>query len=241
MEKTIRVLIMEPGKDPDEHLIKNTKEDIQAIFGGLEYEKMPVSDTVFNILIAKGAKATWPDLKYDEEHGFGDLTLTNGGKTVTLAPNVTIEEYVIYGPVVFLSFGEGEDEFFDFTFEKELFRKAASWWYSKDRLELPRKPKQNTIRVIVKNPGENPVEKVIPNELKPLQDLVGGSIEPTFVGKHLCLVNEEGKIMRLKPNIITDCDVLCGPVVFLGRDREDFADFPLSLKEFECAMPELFA
>lgn len=87
------------------------------------------------------------------------------------------------------------------------------------------------MQVVIKNPGTNPIIQDIPNELKALQDLVGGPIEVVHLvrenNKHiLAIVNENGKIYGLEPNISIGYDVLVGPVILCGEsaDGEDFAD-----------------
>ena len=83
------------------------------------------------------------------------------------------------------------------------------------------------IRVIVKNPGEAPEEREVPNTLAALQALVGGYIEPVPLARDaVSLVNEAGKLRGLAPNVMYMGDVLVGPVVIVGVRGEEFADVP---------------
>lgn len=83
------------------------------------------------------------------------------------------------------------------------------------------------IRVIVKNPGEAAEEREVPNTLAALQALVGGYIEAVPLSRDaVILVNEDGKLRSLAPNVMYFDDVLVGPVVIVGVRGEEFADVP---------------
>ena len=83
------------------------------------------------------------------------------------------------------------------------------------------------IRVIVKNPGEAPEEREVPNTLEALQALVGGYIEAVPLARDaVILVNEAGKLRGMAPNVLFLGDVLVGPVVIVGVRGEEFADVP---------------
>ena len=82
------------------------------------------------------------------------------------------------------------------------------------------------MRVIYKEPGKEPRTMVIPNELKVLQDLVGGYIETLKIADNVVMIiNEEGKLLDLAPNFFVGAiaDVILGPVVICEEDGEDFA------------------
>lgn len=83
--------------------------------------------------------------------------------------------------------------------------------------------KEERIKVVWKRPGDDPVVKVIPNELEELQRLVGGWIEalPFGTGANV-LCHEEGRILGLPENVFG----LCGPIVFVGVDGVEFASIP---------------
>ena len=63
--------------------------------------------------------------------------------------------------------------------------------------------KKKEITVIYKEPGRDPVEVTVPNELRQFQSMVGGYIETVpFTREILLLCDEEG---RLKMKTRTSC------------------------------------
>ena len=85
------------------------------------------------------------------------------------------------------------------------------------------------MRILYKQPGEDPRSMVIPNELKVMQQLVGGHIEMLRISDNGILVmNEEGKLLGLEPNFYLGSigDTIVGPVIVVGEDGEDFASLP---------------
>ncbi len=100
------------------------------------------------------------------------------------------------------------------------------------------------IKVIMKRTYE-PVGRLqhISNDLKTLQDMVGGYIEtvtlrvkgPKAQGKEKTIVvisDEEGRLKGKDPN----CEVMgvtfVGPIIVAGVSGDEFADVPLSLEEW---------
>lgn len=83
------------------------------------------------------------------------------------------------------------------------------------------------MRAIVKEPGRMPAIRNVSNELRVLQDIVGGYIETlTFTTDCVAICNEEGRIRGMAPNICF-CGVdFVGPVIFVGADGEEFTDLP---------------
>lgn len=81
------------------------------------------------------------------------------------------------------------------------------------------------MRVMRKRPGEawEPIE--VENELKPLQQAVGGYLESfTFAEDACVLCDEEGRL-KGKPYNTTVCGVpFVGTVLIVGVDGEEFAD-----------------
>ena len=83
------------------------------------------------------------------------------------------------------------------------------------------------MRVLIKNPGEDPHTMVIPNELGVLQQLVDGLIEVhTLTDGLVMIINEAGKLRGLEPNFYVDRlkDTILGTAIFCGEEGEDFAD-----------------
>lgn len=76
------------------------------------------------------------------------------------------------------------------------------------------------MRILYKQPGEDPRSMVIPNELGVMQQLVGGHIETLRISDNGILVmNEEGKLLGLEPNFYLGA---IGDTI----DGEDFASLP---------------
>lgn len=77
------------------------------------------------------------------------------------------------------------------------------------------------IRVVTKQPGASPRTMLISNRLESLQNRVGGYIETVSVFKDVVLIcNEEGKLKRMQPNFLYGFDMIVGPVVFAGTQRD---------------------
>lgn len=88
------------------------------------------------------------------------------------------------------------------------------------------------IHVMVKEPGHDAKweRREVKNTLLTFQGLVGGYIETVTVCDGLVLiVNEEGKLQQMEPNILFRNDWLVGTVVAVGLDKEgeNFASCPL--------------
>lgn len=91
------------------------------------------------------------------------------------------------------------------------------------------------MKVLFKEPGKLWRTMVIPNELKVLQDLVGGYIETVTITKDCTVIcNEEGRIKDLPENVqIAGVDFV-GPVLLVGVDRDEFTDVPDGLEGILC-------
>ncbi len=77
------------------------------------------------------------------------------------------------------------------------------------------------IRVVTKQPGASPRTMLISNRLESLQNRVGGYIETVSVFRDVVMIcNEEGKLKRMQPNFLYGFDMIVGPVVFAGVDRD---------------------
>ena len=85
------------------------------------------------------------------------------------------------------------------------------------------------MRAIYKAPGKDPQRVDIGNDLKVMQQLVGGRIETLRISDNGILVmNEEGKLLGLEENFYFGAigDTIVGPVLVVGEDGEDFASLP---------------
>lgn len=95
----------------------------------------------------------------------------------------------------------------------------------------------NEIKVVIKNAGERPKEKVIENSLETLQEIVGGYVEVVMITPDILLViNEEGKLNGLAQNFAIMMyyqkddvfqnelqDIICGNGFFVASKGSDFA------------------
>lgn len=98
------------------------------------------------------------------------------------------------------------------------------------------------MRALYKAPTDPKFHQLnIPNELHPMQELVGGYIETLTAcmdPKVIAICNEEGAI---RDDIGFNCAIACedasgrfdcpifGPILLVGEDGEEFTDCPISL------------
>ena len=90
------------------------------------------------------------------------------------------------------------------------------------------------MRVVIKEPNEKPRSIFINNQLRALQDLVGGFIEVYPLKPDLLMIiNEDGKLIGEPLNFFIPNDYVSGTAVFAGKDGEDFTDCPYTCGEIE--------
>lgn len=111
---------------------------------------------------------------------------------------------------------------------------------------------QNTMTVVVVEPGKYAREAVIQKDLHSLQEVVGGYIEAVYPFRDTaCIVcNDEGKITGLAPNrCLRDetsgeiYDQLCGTFFICGLGEDSFISLtPEQVKKYKTQFyhPELF-
>lgn len=93
--------------------------------------------------------------------------------------------------------------------------------------------KEKQIRCVVVEPGKEPTEKYVENELKAMQRIVGGNIEPLQLAKtSLLLCNEDGWSLGLKTNQIIQGNQILGTFLIVGC-IPDYPEF-VSLTSEEC-------
>ena len=85
----------------------------------------------------------------------------------------------------------------------------------------------NKIKVITLKSCGTPQVTMIENDLKTYQSLVGGHIDVVSIGDNIeVILNDEGKLIGLEPNLIYYSDIIVGDVVFIAVDDfnedEDF-------------------
>ena len=82
------------------------------------------------------------------------------------------------------------------------------------------------IRVIVKDPDEDPRYETVENKLSEFQRIVGGYIEcQTLAPDVVVIMDEEGRLKNKKYNML-GC---VGTIVFAGIDGPEFDDVPAGL------------
>lgn len=93
---------------------------------------------------------------------------------------------------------------------------------------------ENKIRILYVQPGKYPEERLVANELHPLQRLVGGymqAVYPWSKDKVELICNDSGKVDGLPLNrCIEDYDVIAGNFFICGFSREEFCS--LTDKQF---------
>ena len=93
---------------------------------------------------------------------------------------------------------------------------------------------QNTITVLIVEPGKSPRVEEIPNTLESLQQIVGGYIQALypFDDSVALIANEEGKLLGLpwnRPLFDEDgqmYDILAGTFIVSGLTEDDFGSLP---------------
>lgn len=98
---------------------------------------------------------------------------------------------------------------------------------------------ESTLSVLQIAPGQYPKQIAIDNDLKALQQAVGGSIGATYPFDDLVAIvyNDDGKLMGLPLNrALRDehgeaYDVIAGTFLVVGLDEEDFAPLTPELAE----------
>jgi len=76
------------------------------------------------------------------------------------------------------------------------------------------------LKVFSKQPGKPAEPRVIPNDLKSLQDVVDGPIEIVSLGSGILLIcNGEGKLAGMDLNFVYQGEMIVGPVLFARRGR----------------------
>ena len=93
--------------------------------------------------------------------------------------------------------------------------------------------REETVRVIVKEPGKSAYDLVISNDLKQYQRLVGGYIEPfTVCSDFIILCNETGTIDGLPFNVQMFGNPFYGTIVLVGVTRSgEFCSVPDAVRD----------
>lgn len=85
------------------------------------------------------------------------------------------------------------------------------------------------IKVFIKHPGKLGYTAVIKNELKEMQELVGGYIETVMFAENLVIVcNEEGRLIPLERNILD----IYGTFFIVGVSGDEFRSLTVAETRF---------
>lgn len=96
------------------------------------------------------------------------------------------------------------------------------------------------IKVVIKRPDEEYGHMTnISNTLENLQKTVEGYIEVITLGKLAIIMNEEGKLRGLPPNMPLGNDIIVGTIIICGIQDEDFADIPVTFAEWKKTVDNL--
>lgn len=83
------------------------------------------------------------------------------------------------------------------------------------------------MRAVAKRPGEPGKVITIDNDLKALQEYVGGYIETFTISHNVTVIcNEEGRILDLPYNVTFVGHRFYGPILIVGVKGEEFTDCP---------------
>ncbi|MDK2919527.1 MAG: hypothetical protein PWQ37_2260, partial [Candidatus Petromonas sp.] len=77
------------------------------------------------------------------------------------------------------------------------------------------------MRVLIVEPHKEPYEKDIEKNLKSMQEIVDGLIEPVYLDENTAIIcNEEGKLMGLEGNRRVGRDIIAGTFFIAGMNDE---------------------
>ena len=98
------------------------------------------------------------------------------------------------------------------------------------------------IKVIIKRPGEKPHSTWISNSPENLQRTVEGYIETFTISnpKMVLICNKDGRIQNLPYSCKVGPSLFVGTIIFAGINGDQFADIPISFKEFKELYPQMF-
>lgn len=93
------------------------------------------------------------------------------------------------------------------------------------------------MKVLIKEPGQDPRRADIENTLESLQSVVKGYIEAhKLVDGLVLLINEEGKLHNMEENFYMAGDMILGPALFVGENEDEFTD----IRESDAIVLETF-
>ena len=100
---------------------------------------------------------------------------------------------------------------------------------------------KETIRVIVKRPGEVPETVEIRNNLAAMQKIVEGPIEAFRLFADCAIIcNEEGKLRGMPYNFDMADKTFVGPAFFVGTHVDNFTDCPIRAEDLKVVRPSMW-
>ena len=95
------------------------------------------------------------------------------------------------------------------------------------------------MKALLFEPGKAPADLTMTDNLYTLQKLVDGYIEIINLDDSTVLIcNEEGKIIGLPQNMKIPHDILCGTIIVVGVDGDEFSDIPIDFQEWKQLVKE---
>ncbi len=96
------------------------------------------------------------------------------------------------------------------------------------------------IRILLKEPGKKARFEYIDNELKAMQETVGGYIETVTLAEDVVIICDEEGRLKGAPKNCEVCGIdFVGPIFFAGIDGEELCDVPLDEYMAATIFPEL--
>ncbi len=87
--------------------------------------------------------------------------------------------------------------------------------------ERKRRRKEQEIRVLMVEPHEHPKEFLLKNDLRAMQEAVGGLIDIAGIDDSICiLLNDEGKLIGLEGNRRIGDDIIAGSFYVCGSNED---------------------
>ena len=108
-------------------------------------------------------------------------------------------------------------------------------------MKMPKKKQPKMIRAFVKHPNQDPYLTPLSAELEAMQKLVGGYLQEVAISTDIVILcDEEGELKGKPYNCTFVSHDLVGTLVFVGVNKDIWADCPLSYQEFRQVFRGLF-
>lgn len=199
------------------HNPKETSFELAVLFGKpvlfsderIDTKKLPKGMHAYELRHIKTDRSTplWIEKQVDQDY-FGTI--------LSKEPINLTDERVYYDPqthIVQLEWIHRDD------FRLDDYAMATTQEYMDGKYQLTPLPEKD-IRVVLVHSWEPPRETVIPNQLKNMQEIVGGLIQAIypFADPAAVICNDEGKIIGLPLNRRIGDDIIAGSFIICGID-----------------------